>query len=233
MELESRFPSPSLFPNGSGLSRLLGAWADEHLFRPGAALSMSTNADIPEIVLNDRRAFFTFLDFDQLHDQTPQFYGQFAAQLHALESVLDSGSDYLLGDTPSWADVLAYFPLWMARGNIALIDDLLSELDATRGWELRMQAIGHGKRRDLDDAQALSVAARSKPTASSQVMNVWPKGLAPGDEVAVTPLDYGATPVHGMLLRHTHEEISILRDSALVGEVAVHFPKIGYDIRGI
>ncbi|TDJ45888.1 MAG: glutathione S-transferase family protein, partial [Gammaproteobacteria bacterium] len=71
-ELERRHPDPSLFPAGSeGLALALSAWGDKAFFTPGAELSMGTNAEIPEAVLADRKAFFNNSDFDTLAANLP------------------------------------------------------------------------------------------------------------------------------------------------------------------
>lgn len=234
LELEQRFPNPSLFPDGEVISPLLSAWADEHFFRPGAALSMGTNPDIPEQVLDDRREFFSFLDFDRLHEQIPQHFAQFQRQLCALDQALCNDKAFLLGDRPGWADVLAYFPLWMARGNIAAISELVDGLELLKAWELKMQEIGHGERTEVTDETALDVARNSAPQATAfRGEKVWPGDLLLGSPVSVTPLDYGAVPVEGQLHRLTQNEICLLRKDDLAGELAVHFPRNGYELRAI
>ena len=61
-ELERRYPAPTLFPHGmTGLGYALGQWSDKTFFQPGAGLSMGENKDIPEPVLEDRKAFFNLV----------------------------------------------------------------------------------------------------------------------------------------------------------------------------
>ena len=58
-----------------------------------------------------------------------------------------------------------------------------------------------------------------------------PNGLKPGDRVSVVPDDYGVEKVSGALVRTSAQAISLLREDASVGEVIVHFPRVGYRIR--
>jgi glutathione S-transferase len=231
-ELEARFAGPSLFPDGSqALCTALSRWSDAAFFQPGAGLSMGTNTGLPEDLLSDRAAFFSFMDFSSLDSQLPHLYGQYRAQLQLLEDMLQDGRSFLLGDSPSWADILAFFPLWMGRGNIGDTATLVQGLDALARWEVRMLGIGHGHRRPLPDTEALAIARDSVPAAVERIAaDAWPRGLQAGAAVTVTPEDYGAVPVSGKLLRLTHREVALRRSDPLTGEVVVHFPRIGYRV---
>ncbi len=72
-ELEARHPAPTLFPAGNrGMSLALSAWSDRAFFEPGAGLSMGLNKrGLPEAVINDRKAFFNFMNFDTLEHDVP------------------------------------------------------------------------------------------------------------------------------------------------------------------
>lgn len=234
LALEQLYPEPTLFPDGSeALALALGYWSDNAFFQPGAALSMGTNAELPEDILSDRRDFFDFLDFDTLDEQLPHYFSQFASQLQLADRLV-RGSDYLSGGSPGWADIQAYFPLWMARGNIAAIDNLVAELPALLAWERRMQRIGHGTPRPLAAEAALEFALGSMTTVEAGVCpGAWPQGLEVGAMVTVTPQDYGAVPVHGRLHRLGLEEVAIRREDPATGEVVVHFPRAGYRVEAL
>jgi glutathione S-transferase len=231
VELERRFPLPTLFPaHSQALSMALSQWSDAAFFQPGAGLSMGTNTALPEDILRDRREFFNFLDFATLEQQLPHLYSQFCAHLHLVEGMLDDGRAYVTGDEAGWADILAYFPIWMCRGNIANADELLAGLTALASWEQRVKSIGHGRSSGLAAEEALAVARSSTASALPEVdKTAWPR-LAENASVIVRPQDYGAVPVHGSLLRLTHSEIAIRRDDPLTGEVVVHFPRRGYQV---
>lgn len=234
IELENRFPSPSLFPDGRlALAMALTPWSDDRCFRPGAALSMGTNGDLPEPVLADRRAFFDFLDFSTLSERLPHYFSQFQAQLALLDRMLAEGdAPCLAGDAPGWVDVLAYFPLWMARGNIANSGELVESLPSLLSWERRMAAVGHGERSAMDADDALDLARWATSTVVEEIVDdSWPRGFAEGDAVVVSPDDYGRNGVEGHLARLAGDEIAIHRHDPLVGDVVVHFPRTGYELR--
>jgi len=231
VELERRFPEPTLFPQHTeALSLALSQWSDNAFFQPGAGLSMGTNAAIPEDVLCDRREFFNFLDFATLGSQLPHLYSQFRANLQLVEAMLNDGRRFLLGDLPGWMDILAYFPIWMCRGNIANSAELLLDLPAVQRWEQRVRGFGHGRFRVIPAEDALAIARESQTAAVLKIDEAaWPK-LAEDVCVLVTPQDYGAVPVRGKLLRLTQSEIAIRRQEPHTGEVVVHFPRRGYRV---
>ncbi len=230
-ELERRHPEPSLFPAGNeGLALALSAWSDKVFFAPGAALSMGTNPDIPESVLADRKAFFNFLDFTTLTDDLPHLYGQLRSQVALIERQLRDGRNYLLGEDPAWADILAYFPVWMVRANVAGIDELLSGFKALVDWEARIAAIGHGERTDMTAGEAIAIARDCVAASEVRIDAGDPLRLEAGCRVEVLPDDYGIVPVRGELIQLTVDEIAVRREDERVGEVVVHFPRIGYRV---
>jgi glutathione S-transferase len=231
-ELERRYPQPTLFPNGSlGLSLALTPWSDRTFFDPGAGLSMGLNkAFIPKAVIDDRKSFFNFMDFDALESDIPHLYTQFRAGLELVESMLADGRAYVLGSQVSFADIDAYFPVWMARGNIGNAADLLEPFVRLREWESRMAACSRGDRSEISAGEALEIAKAATPLASLGVDSGDPLGLAAGDRVCITPDDYGKIPVEGELVTLTINEVAVRRLTAEAGELVTHFPRLGYRI---
>ncbi len=231
VELERRFPSPALFPEGStGLSLALAAWSDRSFFDPGAGLSMGLNrAAIPREVIEDRRNFFTFMDFARLEEDLPHLFTQFRAGLDLVEQMLADGRPYVLGVGPSFADMDACFPVWMARGNIGVAAELLAPFPRLLAWEARMRTLDHGARSELDAEEALAVARAATPDAPAGV-TADELRLEAGARVKVTPDDYGRIPVEGELVTLTTREVAIRRVTPEAGEVVVHFPRLGYRV---
>ena len=87
LELERRFPAPSLFPGGEAQALAIAFWSDVTLFRPGAGLSLGTNAELPEDILEDRMAFFDFLDTASLPGLLPHYGSQFRAGMRQIDTM--------------------------------------------------------------------------------------------------------------------------------------------------
>lgn len=231
-ELERRYPSPSLFPHGGGaLVEALSAWSDRVFFDPGAGLAMGTNqAFIPAPVLEDRKAFFNFMDFETLEANLPHLYTQVAVGLELVDRQLEDGRHYLGGNAPGLIDIQAYFPLWMLRGNVARTPQLVAGYPRLQAWEQRLQQLGHGDRRPCTSAEALAIARSASSSVVPTVDLNDPLGLAAGDLVTVTPDDYGRVPVQGTLYCLHTQEVAIRREDDRAGTVVVHFPRGGYRI---
>jgi len=230
-ELQRRHPSPTLFPGGHrGIGLALSHWSDTAFFEPGAALSMALAREVPEAVIEDRKAFFAFMDFSRLTQDIPHMSTQLRANAALLEQQLSDGRAYLLGAEPGWADITAYFPLWMARTFVPSSRELLADNTRTSAWEDRMRAMGHGQRSDIDSQAALDVARAAAPDLDQRIDPADPLGLKAGERVTVSPTDYGKVPVSGELLVLELDEVAILRSDPRVGEVVTHFPRIGYRI---
>ncbi len=230
-ELERRWPAPSLFPDGSAaLSLALANWSDRAFFEAGAALSMGSNPEIPAPVLEDRKKFFNFMDFSKLPDELPHYAGQFRAQARLVERQLADGRTWLLGDEPGWADIQAYFPVWMARGNVPGAGSLLAPFPRLAAWCERVAAIGHGQPEPLAAGAAIDIAAAATPAIAPAVDPDDPLQLAPLTPVQVAADDYGREPVSGVLWQLGSDRICIRREDPRAGELLVHFPRVGYRV---
>ncbi len=234
-ELERRYPVPSLFPGCSaGISLALTSWSDRTFFDPGAGLSMGLNiAQIPSEVIQDRKGFFNFMDFDRLEADIPHMFTQFRASLDLVEQMLADGRPYVLGESASFADIDAYFAVWMARGNIASADSLFAPFAHLQGWEERMRKIGHGERTEMQAQAALAAARESTPLPGVSIDPHDALGLKAWQCVTVTPDDYGRVPVEGELATLTVQKVAIRRRPAGLGEIIVHFPRLGYRIERV
>ena len=236
LELERRVPQPTVFPGGNrGLALALSAWSDRTFFDPGAALAMGTNlALLPAPLLEDRKAFFNFMDFSRLAEDVPHMYTQLRSQLEVLEQMLGDGRLYVSGTTPGWTDIHAYFPVWMLRGNLANGAEILAPFPLTVAFANRMLAVGHGQRSELTAAEALAVARAATPEVASGVLLqdevAQSLQLQLGTAVTVTPDDYGKEPVAGALYRYDLQVVAVRRVDARAGEVVVHFPRAGYRV---
>ena len=236
LELERRHPQPSLFPGATrGLALMLASWSDRAFFDPGAALAMGTNLGVlPEPLIADRKAFFNFMDFSRLGSDVPHMYTQLRSQLDTLEQALEAGGDCLGGEQPGWADINAYFPVWMLRGHLATVAAVLAPFPRVRAFADRMAAVGHGRRHESTAAAALEVARVSTPapalgiTRQDEVSTGL--GLTAGDRVRVSPDDYGKDPVEGELFNYTLHEVAVRREDARAGTVVVHFPRALYRV---
>ena len=228
--LDARYPEPPLFPSGKLVAAGLQHWSDAAFFPPGAGLSLYENAaHIPEAISRDREAYFTFLDFKKFEQDAPHFRSQFKAHARLIEEQLGDGRSFLLGEAPEWTDIGAYFNIWMAGGNIPSAERMLEGFRRLADWRTRMDALGEGDRTEIAAADALDIARDASP-APVPASHADESGFKPGDAVSVAPDDYGKDPVAGTLAAVDDKAVVINRRDERIGEVAVHFPRLGYRI---
>ena len=233
-ELERRYPSPTLFPGGNlGVSLALSQWTDTAFFEPGAGLSMGLNKEVPEPVIEDRKQFFNFMDFSRLEADTAHMLSQLRANASLIEQQLGDGRPFLLGDDAGWADITAYFPVWMAGVFIPPSKQLFAPFTRLVGWAARMAAIGHGTRTDIDAQSALDEARDAEPQPGCGVDPDDPLKLRAGERVSIAPDDYGKVPVYGELVTLQLHEVAVRRVDPRVGSVITHFPRMGYRIERV
>jgi len=133
--------------------------------------------------------------------------------------------DFLFGDSPRIADFATYHSLWFVRdlGKRRLLE----HYPRTFAWMDRIQAFGHGERREssAQDALALARAATPRPIEAAHTQHpAWNKS------VRVVPSDYGKVPTAGVLAGSTPSRWIVRRESPLTGTIHVHFPKDGYTL---
>ena len=219
-EIERRFPDPPLLRSGPLVNFGLQHWSDEAVFPPGAALAMHEGAAaMPTGLLAERAAYFAELDFSRFADDASYFREQLSAQAALIERQLADGRAFLLGDVPEWADIGAYFPLWMLGGHVASGPTILAGKPLVAQWQARMAAFGTGDRSELSANEAIEIA-RDALLAETPT----------GEQVSVYPVAHPETAVTGTLTLASDNQISLRRSDARAGNVAVHFPRIGYRI---
>ncbi|MBI1392350.1 MAG: glutathione S-transferase family protein [Alphaproteobacteria bacterium] len=230
--IERRAPTPPLFRSGQLANFGLQNWSDDAVFPPGAALAMHENADnLPGGLIKERQQYFANLDFDRFAIDAPHFRAQFRAQAALVEAQLSDGRDFLFGSAPEWADINAFFPIWMARGHFPSAERLLEGMTRLAAWRDRMDEFGTGARTDLSAEDALAVARRATPSGiGPDTGRLDESGAQPGDAVTVFPVEHPETAVAGRLEAAGDTEIIISRAHERTGDVAIHFPRIGYRI---
>lgn len=238
-ELERRYPQPTLFPNGSGgLPWALSRWTDGALFTLVVGVVMGAQADeLPEEFAQDRGRLYFGPNFDwQAQKKTlPHTLAQIRAQFGWIDTRLSGDRDFILGDVPGLPDALCYHLVWFFRGRYAGGPALLDQFPNLTAWEKRVAAIGHGRAEDLSSQDALAIARSTTPQsigeADYQVDGNDPQGLAPGQMVAVAPdVDGGDPQVEGRIVAVGIDSITISRQSPEAGDIAVHFPRVGYRV---
>ncbi len=226
-------PDPPLVPETAPTAPGLAAWADGPMFWQTVMNTQAPEARAalfrgmpPEAIValrDDRVAFTAGLKRPTAIDAQAQLRHALAMFERAL-----ARSPWLLGAQPSIADFSVYHGLWFtARAEVA--ERLLAPYAAVRAWYARIAAMGHGRRLDIDSAEAIAIAAGAKGHAPVQVEQGL--GFAAGESVAVAATDYGTEAVTGRLVGLGLDRVTLERLDERAGLVHVHFPRLGFELR--
>jgi glutathione S-transferase len=232
-ELERRFPEPSLFPHGTGLPYAQTFWSDRPYFMAAVAIIFGAIGDaVPEAFKKDRAAMSgSVFSTDALKAAAPLMRDQWRAHSAFLADQLEDGRAFLLGASPSAADVHASMNLWFMNGALpAVAKATFEEFPGLGAWHARLTAIGHGAHTPLDAKEALAIARAATSDAKAAADPHDPGGRKPGDKVKVAADDYGRDPIAGEIVFSNAHEIAIRRSDPQVGEVVVHFPRAGFTV---
>ncbi len=236
-ELEARFPEPSLYPGPEPAAQRawcagLAIWAETTLCWSAALYITGLYADrFPISFHRDRAAFHGKgpPTVERVRAAASRNLAQLRPQLQWLDGLFGGGRRFALGEAVSLADLVIYHPLWLMDRVAGQPVSLITE--GVREWMGRVAAIGHGDPQPMAASEAIATARRSELPAArpSQSLDGDPR---PGTRVAVVPSDYGgAEPTTGILISIDAQRVAVRRSDPRAGEVAVHFPRMGYRLR--
>jgi glutathione S-transferase len=223
--LEAHTPSPSLFPLPIGRAgAILGAWAAGPMFMPSVSVAMGPIAHtIPAEFWEDRRKLFG-LDTERFGAMGPHLKAQFENSLARVDDSLADGRAFFGGDAAGYADFAFYMNLWFQK-RFGPDPEVLKPFTNLDNWSARVAAIGHGERTEMEASEALSIAKAATPIVTPEIDTA--SGFLLDQPVTVRTEDPGADAVAGTLIRLTHRDIAILRNDPAIGQVSVHFPRLG------
>jgi glutathione S-transferase len=227
-------PSPTFWPGSTaGFDEALVRWAEHQFMRPTALYVSGINADHMPQGLHEDRAKLHGLpvpSIEAVRKAALRNLQLVKPQIAWLADMLRDGRPYLLGTEPCIADFAAYHVVWFYRGRRIDCRAVFDTYPRLLAWRDRMAAIGHGKRTDIDAVAALAEARAAQP-APPRPSDPQEGDPLPGQRARVRAADNARDWIEGEVLFVDLGEITLLRTDPEVGEVAVHFPRIGYDWR--
>ncbi|PHQ68992.1 MAG: glutathione S-transferase [Sneathiella sp.] len=228
-ELESRFPTPTLFPGGSEfLGWGMSFWTDKLLFGTSAAIVFGTFGDkMPEEFIKDRAEYSGGnINIEKMKATLPHSLRQMASMMDWAEDGLKDGRPFFLGDNASLVDFNFYYNMWFA-GQAPAAKAIIETLPNLGKWMARIAAFGHGTETEMSSTDALAVAKNDDVSAYSGTVAEG-EGHSAGNTVTVIPNDSGRVPVTGELVALGKQEIAIRHNNDIVGDVIIHFPRAGF-----
>ena len=237
--LERLFPvAPSLYPKGSeGVAQALGfAWERQMWIPTIGVLVHFIGEHIPPEFIKDRKEGYLMIDISK-QAMAPRFAEdvQFVrAQYGWLRKAL-AERRFLFGDAPSAADLACWQTTFLLRKNCPPEVDALLGLEPGSpviAWYDRIVALGQGTPTAMTSEEAFEAARAATPAPVTHLdPNGDPGGLKAGSAVVVTPDDNARVPVRGTLVAASGDEIVLHLRDAKAGDLHVHFPRMGFDVR--
>jgi glutathione S-transferase len=153
---------------------------------------------------------------------------QLVAQIDWLAQMLADGRPFLQGAEPGAADIAAYHILWFLHFGGDNCTDVLVGIARVNEWMMRVRDIGHGSRSEMSSTEALDVARATSPATTPYVEAGNAEGFELGEQMQVRPHLAGRNPTVGSLVVLTRHRVAIAHRNERVGDMVVHFPRIGY-----
>lgn len=237
--LERQHPTPSIFPDGNaGMGMALGSWANGPYVVTSVAIYMGAkdpfagSLDLPAHFHEDRKEMWRKqFDTDTLGPRLAGYRSLLDAHTAFIVEQLRDGRLFLTGPQPAWVDMHAMWDPWfLHRFAPAEARRAYDRFPSIAAWLERLDALGQGTRIEMLPAEALDIARDAMPLPPTGIDPHDPIGITAGTRVIVSPADYAQAQVEGELVGTTVASLSIRRHHERVGEVVVHFPKIGYTV---
>ena len=233
-ELERRHPAPPLLPAAlAAQAEAIAFWAENRLMRPITLYASGMNGDVlPAGLQADRSAMRGLPAPDEatMLRAARRNAPLARAQIPQVEAMLTDGRDYLLGARPTVADLAVYHPLWFLTARTQRLAFELAPFPRIAAWMQRVRAFGHGQPQPMPAAEAIAIARAATP-APLPLSSPHPEDPPLGSEVRVRADDNGQEVTQGVLAYLGADEIALRREDERAGEVVVHFPRLGYDLR--
>ena len=233
-------PADSIYPKAQIATLLAAAnWTDTFLFKASVAVAFQPKALASSDLFSDPATAEAFMadraEFSK--GSTALGLDLSIAQPHWLMHMQQvdkqlATTNFLGGDTPNILDFSTYHCCWFVYKNEVLKADL-ENFPALAQWMQKIAAFGQSKSNPMTGEAAIAIARNNAIATSSKIINISDMGLSVGDSVAVMPIDYGFQPTQGELLAADLDEIVVKRIDERAGEIAVHFPRLGFQINKV
>jgi glutathione S-transferase len=222
-----------LFPDQTyGMAMMISNWAETTLFDLSVRLVLThALGKVPEEFIRDRGSLYFEPNWTEasLRAALPSVMHELRASLGFVEAHLGATEGvYLAGHQPCYGDAAIGYICWFLRGRWDGGAALLANYPALCALEAALDQLGDGQPQDLNAEAALAIAKAAKPQSPIGIIDS-ASSLAIGQSVMIRPKGETADPdVVGRLRYCDGIRISIDHSHEQVGDIAVHFPVIGY-----
>ena len=234
---QSGAPHP-LFPNQTyGMAMMISNWAETTLFNLSVRVVLThALGRVPDEFIHDRGSLYFEPNWTEatLRAALPSVMHELRASLGFVEAHLSATDGiYLHGHKPCYGDAAIGYICWFLRGRWDAGGALLANYPALCALEAALDRLGDGQPQDFDAEAALAIANAATPQSPTGIID-GVSSLTIGQRVMIRPKGETSDPdVVGKLRYFDGMRISIDHSHEQVGDIAVHFPVIGYVVTPI
>lgn len=237
--IEQLYPEPPVLPPElADLATIIEDWADRRFMwqalLPGF---VDLSEFLPPDVMDDRAKMSPELTKENFFNGAPHALSQALQSMQHLNGMLGD-KPFLLGEKFSLADASCYFVLFFMAHSQRVFVPAIARYPTLHAWYERVRSLGRIDATPMSNEEALTIARTAEPQdIAGGIGNIegiaMAESFAIGDHISVVADDYGTEEVLGKLVRVTATELAVLRKDDELGNIAVHFPRIGYRLRRI
>ena len=238
--IDRLFPANSIYPVSQEATIAAAAyWTDTFLFKVSVAVAFQPKAVAGSELFSDQETAAAFMaDRAALSKGSTELtidlsiaQSHWSMHMRRLDDQL-AQANFIGGDTPNIVDFSTYHCCWFVYKNEVLWSDL-ETFPALTDWMGRMEAFGQGSSESLTGEEAVEIARNSAVEIEPKMARVSDEEPALGEIVEVMPIDYGFQPTRGELIVSSAEELVVKRVDERADELAVHFPRLGFQVNQI
>lgn len=224
-------------PLNKALDLIIGSFGETILFGLTVRVVLTTSIGVaPEEFIKDRGSLYfePGWTIQEMKASLPSILLQLESAFDLINRHLQENGPFMNGNSPSYADAVVQHCAWFLCGRWESGNDFIKPFDALCKQRELITSLGHGKSHDISAELALEIANEHSPNAPIGIKSLQAGSLTQGQKVKIRPNGNTSDPdVIGMLRYVDKRKIVIDYAHKDVGQVAIHFPLLGYQITAL
>ena len=229
--------APAYQLSNKSLELILGSFGEAILFSLSVRVVLTTSmGKAPEEFIKDRGSLYFEPGWtvEEMKDSLPSILLQLQAAFDLINHHLLENGPFINGDIPSYSDAVVQHCVWFLCGRWEGGIDFIKPFDAVCKQREAIASLGHGISHDISAEQALETATKNIPNAPMGINCKFTGGLRRGQRVKIRPNGRTSDPDVIGALRYLDETVIIIDyEHEETGQVAIHFPVLGYQISAL
>ena len=229
--------APAYQLSNKSLELILGSFGEAILFSLSVRVVLTTSmGKAPEEFIKDRGSLYFEPGWtvEEMKNSLPSILLQLQAAFDLINHHLLENGPFINGDIPSYSDAVVQHCVWFLCGRWEGGIDFIKPFDAVFKQREAIASLGHGISHDISAEQALETATKNIPNAPMGINCKFTGGLRRGQRVKIRPNGRTSDPDVIGALRYLDETVIIIDyEHEETGQVAIHFPVLGYQISAL